>query len=250
MTAYTFDAAGNPTATYQGQTIDIGEPGYSLADGSVPTWTFSNLAPNAAGTYDVYLQAGSTIGYTVSNSQGPPNAAASARWPSALGAGWQFLGQVVLVGGSSSLAVSYSGGTPATAVCLLQPMSATVYDSQENVLSQTDAMGNVTAYVNDRLGRPLTTSQGQALAASYNAATYTSSATFANLPQAPNLTRTYTVYAQSSLTLTGSSETPNNPTDSEGNQSFTAGFSAATPLGSGWYQLGTVTLALATRVPG
>ena len=182
----------------------------------------------------------------MTGNSGNVNTSASALSASALGSvggDWAFLGQVVLAAGSSSLTVSYIGnGTPATDICLLQPMSSTVYDSQEDVLSQTDAMGNVTASSYDALGRPLATSQGQTIATSGN------SATFDNLPQSPGLTRTYTVYVYSpSSAPSGTFTIKENTTTIS---SLSGPGSSTTPLGSsgsGWYDLGSVTL-LATDV--
>ena len=133
--------------------------------------------------------------------------------------------------------VNYSGSSPAEAISLLQPTSTTAYDSQENPLSQTDAMGTISASSFDNLGRPVAASQGQAVNVASGGP-----ATFANLPLAPGLARTYTLYAQSSTAPSGYSVTQNGA----GAISWTTNVLATTPLGGaagGWYELGVVTLA-------
>lgn len=82
-------------------------------------------------------------------------------------------------------------------------------------------------------GDTQTTSQGQAFTTSTN------SVTFDNLPQSPNNNRTYVVYAQSSTAISSGSYTLSFSDD--GTSSSNA-FSAVTPLGNGWYQVGTLTL--------
>ena len=143
----------------------------------------------------------------------------------------------VTLDSSSSLVVNYSGSSPAEAISLLQPTSTTAYDSQENPLSQTDAMGTISASTFDNLGRPVAASQGQAVNVASGGP-----ATFANLPLAPGLARTYTLYAQSSTAPSGYSVTQNGA----GVISWTTNVLATTPLGGaagGWYELGVVTLA-------
>ena len=54
ITATTYDDDGNDIADYQGQAVMNGDPG-CLEEGSV--WAFSNLSPNSALTYDVYVHA-------------------------------------------------------------------------------------------------------------------------------------------------------------------------------------------------
>ena len=244
MTANLYDSFGNVTATYHGQTIAANEPGYTDPAG-VPTWTFANLAPDLDRTYDVYGYSTGTLSssnYTISNSNAGADSSAAAI-TSSLGSNWQFLRTVALGSGSSSLEVSCTGGSPAEAICLLQPMSSSVYDPQENLLSQTDAMGDVTAYAYDALGRPLTTSQGQAV----NVPSGSTSVQFANLPQAPGQGRTYTVYVQSlSSPFASGSVTIGTVSDTDiaNPPQFQIQFvSPPTPLGNDWYELGKVTLA-------
>ena len=188
VTAYLYDSFGNETASYQGQT-------HGADNQAGDTWTFSNLAPGASRVYYVYAYASVGGGYSVTGNDGqglPLTSSGSAPAVTVLGAsGWTCLGQVVLDPGSSSLVVSYSGGSPAAAICLLQPMSTSVYDAQENLLSTTDGMGDVTASTYDQLGRPLTTAQGQTISVASNAAL-----SFANLPQAGGQARNCVVYVQ------------------------------------------------------
>ena len=183
VTAYSYDTAGNPTATYQGQTI-------AMASNSA---AFDNLGPGAARTYDLYAYSTTTLSGTYTVEDGSQNSLplttpASYLPASALGSNWYFLGQVTL-DSSSSLVVNYSGSSPAEAISLLQPTSTTAYDSQEDPLSQTDAMGTISASTFDNLGRPVAASQGQAVNVASGGP-----ATFANLPLAPGLARTYTLY--------------------------------------------------------
>ena len=143
----------------------------------------------------------------------------------------------VTLDSSSALVVNYSGSSAAAAISLLQPTSTTAYDSQENPLSQTDAMGTISASTFDNLGRPLAASQGQAVNVASGGP-----ATFANLSLAPGLARTYTLYAQSSTAPSGYSVTQSGA----GAISWTTNVVATTPLGGaagGWYELGVVTLA-------
>ncbi len=130
-----------------------------------PTRPPSIIWPPAPRTYDLYASTPSSSGYSV---QGNLDSGLTLTTPasylpaSSLGSGWSFLGQITL-DSSSSLVVNYSGGSPATAISLLQPTSTTVYDGQENPLTQTDAMGTLSASTYDNLGRPLAASQGQAV---------------------------------------------------------------------------------------
>src|SRR5208282_5891959 len=92
-----FDGSqGQDIADYKGQAIKsvAGAAGYSTP-GGVPTWTFTNLAPNYLSSYDVYGYSATAAltgaGYTVNG-----NALGAATDPTAplLGAGWYFLGTV------------------------------------------------------------------------------------------------------------------------------------------------------------
>ena len=116
---------------------------------------------------------------------------------------------------------------------MLEQTSATVYDGQENPLSVTDALGDVTPTTYDNLDRSITTSQGQTVPLASGAAT------FSNVPQVAGQNRTFAVYVNAAP---GSGETTITDSDS-GSPTFTFSGSSTTPLGSGWYLLGTVTLA-------
>ena len=240
VTAYSYDTAGNATATYQGQTV-------AMVSGSA---AFLNLpqSPGQARTYAVYVQSSvapaSATGYTVTESgTATPGLSFTGASSTPLGSGWYELGTVKLAAAdvSSGLTVSYSGTATVSAVTLLQQTASTVYDSQENAISQTDALGNVTASTYDNLGRPLAASQGQAVVVASGAP-----ATFANLPSADGQARTYAVYVQSSVAPTGYSVTQNGT----GSISWTTTISGATPLGSGWYEMGVVTLAAGNTSSG
>ncbi len=63
VTAYSYDTAGNPTATYQGQTI-------AMASNSA---AFNNLAPGAARTYDLYAYSTTTLSGTYTVEDGSQN---------------------------------------------------------------------------------------------------------------------------------------------------------------------------------
>ena len=127
-------------------------------------------------------------------------------------------------------------GSSSDNICLLQPMSTMVYDTEDgdddNQLSCVDPMGNITATTYDDDNRPVTTSQGQVLPAD---ATFHAAA-FENVPQAPGMARTIQVYAPASTTSGYSF------TDTAGSLSLSAVDSSAPAFGSGWYYLGYLTL--------
>jgi RHS repeat-associated protein len=238
ITASTYDAAGNPTATYQGQTIssDGYDPRYSAA-----TWTFSNLALNAGRTFEIY--ASSSIGSDSDSADqtvgsGSPSSVSiggsgGGAPASTLGSGWVDLGKVTLSAGATTLAVNLTGDMLLGQICIMQQTSSTVYNGADDPVSQADAMNNVTATTYDKLDRPIATSQGQsvALASDY--------AVFNNVPQSPGLTRTFDVYVNAAT-----SNYHTTVTDSEsGSTTFSYSGSSTTPLGSGWYLLGTIALA-------
>ena len=136
------------------------------------------------------------------------------------------------------MTVGYSGSGVSQA-SLLEQTSAVVYDALGRVTADTDALGNTTAYTYQFGGGTdaVTTLQGQTLAA------VSGSATFNNVAQVPGAERTFTIYVQSSTAPVSGDTTV---TDSNsGGPAFSFSGSATTPLGSGWYELGTVTLAAA-----
>ena len=201
VTAYTYDPAGNPLTTSQGQTVT---PSFNTA-------TFANLplSPGQTRTYTIYVQSsvaptGSGSGnsngggYTITdpgNSATPTYYADCATTLFGSSNPWYELATVTLAAtdASSALTVNCPSTAGASQVAFLEQTSATVYDNQENPLSLTDALGRVTASTYDNLGRPLATSQGQTVSVVSGAAA------FQNLPQSSGLTRTYTVYVQSSV---------------------------------------------------
>ena len=115
VTAYSYNARGDVTATAQGQTIAsvAGTPGYYLS-GTTSTWTFSNLAPNRGRTFNVYAfdPTTSTADYSVSNAQVGMGGAADPA-ASVLGDDWVLLEAVVLNSDCTTLTVNYSGSAPA-----------------------------------------------------------------------------------------------------------------------------------------
>ena len=231
VTAYSYDAAGSVTATYQGQMV-------AFSAGSA---TFNNLpqSPGLTRTFNVYVNSTSAPGSgqtTITDSDsGSPAFSFSGSSVTPLGGNWYLLGTVTLAAGdlSSTVTVAYSGWGTVSQVTLLEQTSATVYDGQENPLSVTDALGNVSATTFDNLDRSITTSQGQSVPLASGAAT------FSNVPQVPGQNRTFAVYVNAAP---GSGETTITDSDS-GSPTFTFSGASTTPLGSGWYLLGTVTLA-------
>ena len=102
-----------------------------------------------------------------------------------------------------------------------------------NVLSQSDSLGNVTTYGYNSLEEQVSSAEGQIVPVAGEAAAAE------NLPQTPGQARTYTVYLQSASSPAGSYTV----TDSSGlSLPWNPEISAATPLGSGWWEAGTVTL--------
>ncbi len=104
------------------------------------------------------------------------------------------------------------------------------------IASETNPDGGVSAFSYDNAGSQTATFQGQMVALSGG------SAAFSYLPQSPGLGRTYTIYVKSDALP--DSDTGYTISDSLGSPTFyfsAAGASAL--LGSGWYELGTETLA-------
>ena len=200
---------------------------------------FSNVpqAPGQNRTFAVYVNAAPGSGETTitDSDSGSPTFTFSGSSTTPLGSGWYLLGTVTLAAGdlSSTVTVQYSG-SGVSQVALLQQTSTTVYDAASNVVSQTDGLGNVTTYGYNDLQQQVSSSQGQIVPLA------SGSAAFANLPQTPGVARTFTVYVQaSSAPVSGDTTITENGTASP-TLSFSG--SSATPLGSGWYELGTVTL--------
>ncbi len=120
----------------------------------------------------------------------------------------------------------------------VRPVTTNVYDALERVTAQIDPIGNTTAYVygfgDDQ--HTVTTLRGQTLPL------VSGSAAFNNLSLAPGDSRTYDIFAQSSSTL--SSDSGFSVSESgDDDPTIGSGFSSTTPLGSGWYEIGTVTLS-------
>ncbi len=229
VTASNYDGNGNATATFQGQI---------LAPTS-DTWTFNNLAPNAARTYGIYIQyaSGSTPSLTVTYGESTLTPSGSAALPaSSLGSDWYWVGTVTLPAGNPStpLVITHSGAI-SDKICLLEPMSTMVYCG-DNERSSIDPMGNVTATSYDGDNRPVTTSQGQVHAAD---PTFHSAA-FENVPQAPGMARTLQIYVVSD------DGDPDDYSFSDTAGSIGADFNYvggdSTPLGSGWFYLGYLAL--------
>ena len=115
VTASTYNALGQDIDDYQGQAAVC--PGTS--------WSFSNLTPNSALSYDVYVYSGAAQPGTV-NVGSTTTGANDATAPS-LGPGWHFVETVFLnTASTTSLTVTSTGGT-VDGVALLQNVSQTVY---------------------------------------------------------------------------------------------------------------------------
>ena len=242
VTAYGYNDLGQQTQTSQGQIES--SPG--------PAWTFSNLAPNSLGAYDIYVYFSATPSdnswqgdFTVTDANGnsvgiAPLAPGTDPAVTPLGTGWYLLGSVIATGAAdTSLTVTdsnQSGAGFAAKAGLLEQTSSTTYDADGNVLSTTDALGNVATCAYDALGRQTQTSQGQIGAFSGN------TCIFSSLTQMPGEERTYKVYVNSSTPPSGNYTV----SDGESQMTFNAtGSSSSTPLGTDWYYLGAVTLAAA-----
>lgn len=248
VTAASYDSLGQETAGYQGQIITNTAPPSEYAPGSNPTWTFSNLAPSNWLCYYVYVNSTSdlTLGhYTVDENGDPvsfaPNNDPTA--PTSLGAGWTLLGTVMVSDSTSVVAVSHAAGEAPDEICLLQQTSATAYDLNGNVTAKTDALGHVTASSYDALGQNIAGYQGHVVNSLSGAPGYTApvvspaspaSWTFSNLT--PNDSLSYEVYVD-----TGT-EPGGGYTVTSGDTLTAATHPTDTPLGAGWYDLGTVTV--------
>jgi YD repeat-containing protein len=228
VSAYTYDAAGNETTEYKGQTVAVSSDAAS----------FNNLpqSPGLPRTYEIYVETSSSpsSGYSVSDTAGSLTLSGSVSSTTPLGTGWYFLGSVATSSGDVSGTVTVSCPSGVTAVTLLEQTSATVYNTAEDPVSVRDGLNNVQATNYDNLDRPVATFQGQTVALT------SGSSVFSNLPQSPGLARNYTVYVQATsepTSLTGYSIT-----DSSGSPTVSLAASTSTPLGSGWYQLASVSL--------
>ena len=246
VTAYMYNSLGQPQYTYTGQV---------LSSTGATACAFQNLAPDSQRTYAIYAYLGASPAsgwqddYGVSDGSGPltltrPDASDypslnSAGWSSA--AGWYMIGTVPLPSGdsSSSLTVTWSGsGSLAQQVCLLQRESAATYDAAGDLLSQIDALGDVTAYGYDGFGRQQTSWAGQILSGS---GAGNSPCTFQNL--SPNSNDTYDLYVFLGEAPAAGWQASYNVSDGQGtlglDQTPTG---APMPFGAGWYLLGSVTL--------
>ena len=151
---------------------------------------------------------------------------------------WYDLGTVTLAAGdlSSTVTIAYSDSdTGVSQVALLEQTSATVYDPAGNVLSQTDGLGRVTTTGYNNLEQPVSTAQGQVVPLT------SGTAAFNNLPQTPGVPRTFTVYVQASSAPSDGSDYSISESGSA-SPTLVTSISATTPLGEGWYELGTITL--------
>ena len=290
VTAYGYNDLGQQTQTSQGQIES--SPG--------PAWTFSNLAPNSLGAYDIYVYFSATPSnnswqgdFTVTDANGnsvgiAPPAPGTDPAVTPLGAGWYLLGSVIATGAAdTSLTVTdsnQSGAGFAAKAGLLEQTSSTTYDADGNVLTQTDALGNTTTYTYDTLGRqttvtgqnptsqsaqsggPVTTYQydlsgavasatdslGRVTAYQYNqlgqqTGTYQGqianpdAGTSSNWTFAANSGGLYEIYVNSS-TAPSESDYLDYSVTSGGNtlRLNTSSTPPITPLGGGWYDLGSV----------
>ena len=135
---------------------------------------------------------------------------------------------------SFPLVINSSAGT-ADDICLLEPMSTMVYDSNHNLDSTIDPMGNASAATYDGDNRPITTLQGQVLPAGSTS----HAASFENVPQAPGLVRTVQVFAESS------DDTTSHYSFADTAGSLTRSGTASTStlfFESGWSYLGYLTI--------
>jgi YD repeat-containing protein len=228
VTACSYDEAGNPTAESQGQMVALS------SDNAV----YSNLpqSPGLARTYTIYVNAAPSSGHTTVTESGTytPTFTYSGSSTTPLGSGWYELGTVALVSSDTSgtVTVNYTGGS-VTDATLLEQTSAIVYNTAEDPVSITDGLNNVSSMTYDNLDRPITTSQGQSVALASNYAV------FNNVPQSPGQTRTLDIYVNAAPS---SGHTTVTDSDS-GSPTFTYSGSSTTPLGSGWYLLGTIVIA-------
>ena len=105
-----------------------------------------------------------------------------------------------------------------------------------NVLSQTDGLGNVTTTRYNNLEQQVSTVPRARSCRSLRA-----TAAFNNLPQTPGVPRTFTVYVQASSAPSDGSDYSISESGSA-SPALVTSISATTPLGEGWYELGTITL--------
>ena len=147
VTASAFDPAGNAIAGYQGQ-IRQGD-----------SESFNNLAPNFQSSYDLYVYTTGQVDtnlhdYTINGQSCKLGAPSDPTAPS-LGVGWYYVGNVPLSQSTSSLQISYVGGSPTapTALCLMQLGTATIYDLDGEPSCLTDSDGNTTSSTYDSFGR-------------------------------------------------------------------------------------------------
>ena len=233
VTASTYDELGNDVADYQGQALAAGS-------GSA---TFSNLAPNSNLSYDVYVYSASgsvdisPSNYTLTNAT---QAGDDPTYPS-LGDGWQFLETVTSSAASLGVGYKTGGSEPPGEICLLQQTSATVYDADGNVTATIDAMGRVSASLFDQDGNDVADYQGQIVSSTSGVVGYYNSGsnyswTFGSLTPNVGLSYIACVYAPS-----GGGYTIAQTGQTTGLTLLPASDPADSPLGDGWYDLGTVT---------
>jgi RHS repeat-associated protein len=142
-------------STWQGS---IQPPDYGSSS-TAPTWTFTNLAvandipgdSSNSVTYCVFVQGDSTAGFSLSS-----GAYAFGTLPSStLGIGWTLFETVTIADDAlSTLVVSHSGSTTAQNVCLLRLTDTKVYNSDSNLVRETDALQNTTTYAYSALSLP------------------------------------------------------------------------------------------------
>jgi RHS repeat-associated protein len=147
VTTTAYDSLGRPVATAVG----------SIATTETSTWSYTQLTPNSAGTYTIYVQYPSSapptdlIGdYAVTDGSGTTlTVTAPSSTASPLGAGWYALGTVTVPGGDdgTALTITFTSGTDtqASAVCVVATNSTTAYNLLGDVSSQTDALGHTTS---------------------------------------------------------------------------------------------------------
>ena len=112
----------------------------------------------------------------------------------------------------------------------------------DNVLSQTDGLDNVTTYAYNNLEQQTSSSQGQIVPIA------SGTASFANLPQTPGVGQSFEVYVYSTTSPTTSDYSGWSVADyGAGTATLARVGSSTTPLGSGWYDLGSVTLQAADQ---
>ena len=142
--------------TSQGQAVNVSNNSATLVN--LPQ------APGQLRNYTVYVETSSALSsssdtfHVSDNDDGVQTLNSSGLFSSAtpLGANWYEVGTVQLASGdaSSMMTVSYTGSVAIAQVALLQQTSADTYDADGNLVAESDALGNSTAYVYNTLGLP------------------------------------------------------------------------------------------------